>query len=152
MDMGKGSSFQRVLIALAFLIVAAIVVGTAIVLIGKGLGGKDATVVKPALAATGTAVFEGIGDLRIESVDGAALALKVGLEYPASAKDLAEELLAKKAELRAKVTAYLSSKKKGDLDPVAMGALKASLLDIVNRDLVTGRVDAVLFSDYGFVE
>lgn len=148
----RGSRPARALSIAAAILAAVILVGTAITLLGRGGGGKDAAASRPAAPAIGTAVFEGIGDLRIQSADGAALALRVGLEYPAAAADLAEELLAKKAELRRAVTAYLSSKKKGDLDPVAMGALKASVLDLINGDLVTGKVAAVLFSDYGFVE
>lgn len=116
---------------------------------------------KPAGAATGLQKAAAPKTAAIESLDlgemvvnltgtggGHYLRIKITLEYPKE-KKLSEELKKKKARVLDGVITILRGKTLEEVSPVAVSAgLKKSLLAEINKNLESGEVTGIYFTDY----
>lgn len=91
-----------------------------------------------------------MGDILV-NLSGGSGYLRVGLilEYPQANKKLAEELKEKEFQLKDVVIAYLRTMTYADVAPADAGeALKQNLLVEINKNLGTGDVVGILWTDF----
>jgi len=104
--------------------------------------------------ATGEAVFDGLGRIRVSTADDppAIAVIDMAFPYPASDRQFREELQQKRTELRAVASSFFSSRKAGELRPADEPAIKAALRDTLNGMLTLGSIEALYFSEFQVVE
>jgi hypothetical protein len=141
-----GKAFLYAAIALATLIA----IGTIYALLA---GTRDRKLAAESLA--GLELAEGdssisLGSLRFSPIDDAAAVYGAELvvAWDASDAQLAAEILAKRAELAAAAMTYLSSLESERLDPSAIGAVKASLRQLLSAKLTLGAIDEVFLPKF----
>lgn len=154
------SRLVRVLLSLLIGLAALIAAGSAVAF-ALGLPGKAAASDQPPTwqrersgAMDGLDSFTRIGSLRLRSADKKPLLLSVSVVLGVPSGDAAfrEELIAKTPELKAACLKVLGAKRAAELSPAFEGGIKAQLRDVMNAQLVLGRIEAVYFPEYRLIE
>ncbi|MCI1208307.1 MAG: flagellar basal body-associated FliL family protein [Treponema sp.] len=152
-------SFNRILGSIAFSILILIIAGTLAAFIlkkadpGKGLRKKDPV---PA-ERTAQDSFSELGELRIPIKNGkqkenSTLVLLPWLSYDPGDKAFHEELSQKKLKIRMIFITYFSDYTETELLNFGEQKIKQDLLHLINSELVLGKITAVYFSEYIFLE
>ena len=114
---------------------------------GKGAGGQNSV-----SAGTGeTAVFTGIGSLRILAGD-ALVIISVSFPYPAGDRPFAEELASRTGDFRSVATGYFSSLSSERMTGLDEEAAKTELLKRYNALLRLGKIETLYFTDFKVLE
>ena len=90
---------------------------------------------------------------RVESEDEepAVIVVSPWFSYPAGDQQLFEELSQKERQMRGIFSGYFSSRTSKDLMDKGEVKIKEELLDEINAQLVMGKIRAVYFNDYIFI-
>jgi flagellar basal body-associated protein FliL len=154
------SRLVRILLLLLLGLAVLIAAGSAVAF-ALGLPGKDASddqgpswQRERSGAVDGLESFSRIGSLRVRSADKKPFLLSVTivLGIPAGDAPFREELIAKTPELKAACLKILGAKNAAELSPAFEGGIKAQLRDVMNSQLVLGRIEAVYFTVYQLIE
>ncbi|MCR4715458.1 MAG: hypothetical protein K5751_13900 [Treponemataceae bacterium] len=100
------------------------------------------------------AVFDGIGTLRLSTCDEepVPIVLSVYFYYPTDDSLYYEELSTKTRSLKAIVTNYFAGQTKEQLQKRGESTVKAQLKNLLNKELVLGKIDALYFGEYLFFD
>ena len=101
-----------------------------------------------------TAVFSGIGRLRIPAAGQtpATVILSISFPYPPGDRAFAEELASRISEFRSIAAGYFGSLSKEEIARLDEEAAKAEILKQYNALLRLGRIETLYFSDLMIVE
>jgi len=153
-------SLNRILLCTAAALVLVIVIGTGIAfLTHDAVPGKYTRRADPApQEIDGSAAFDEIGQIRTvtkpvnEKKKGAILVITPWLSYPNGDTAFHEELSSKSRMIKACITGYFSRYTEKELLTNGEDTVKADLLHQINAQLVMGKITAVYFSEYMFLE
>ncbi|GHV87185.1 hypothetical protein AGMMS50255_4810 [Spirochaetia bacterium] len=97
----------------------------------------------------GTAMFTGIGRLRIAANNGepAAALISITFPYPGADRAFTEELVTKTPEFRSIAADYFAALSAGELRNLDEAAVKAELLRRFNAELLLGKIEVLYFND-----
>lgn len=103
---------------------------------------------------SGQAVFSHIGSVRCATADDPAVPLVITPYFPYDAADTAfyEELFQKTRKIRLAVASYMGQYTKDELVDKGEQKIKSDLTELINRELVLGKIKTLYFSDYIFFE
>lgn len=87
-----------------------------------------------------------------EKQEGAIVVITPWLSYPSEDKQFFEELSQKERQMKVIFQNYFSSMTIKELKSKGEGQIKAELADQINQQLVLGKIRAVYFNDYIFIE
>lgn len=134
------SRIEKVLALVLAALAVAIVSGTAYGVITGSRARKLALAAAP--PDPGSGLYDGIGRVRAKTIDDSPAIVVVEPVFPFDKSDrkLKEELELRRAELKAAVEAYLSTKKSAELAPANEAVVKAALRDTINGILELGAV------------
>ena len=138
---------------------------TALVVVGDGNGhvgaglGKAVEIPEAIRKGKEDAVdaFTDISQIRIqtrvesEDEEPAVIVVSPWFSYPAGDQQLFEELSQKERQMRGIFSGYFSSRTSKDLMDKGEVKIKEELLDEINAQLVMGKIRAVYFNDYIFI-
>ncbi|MBP3367756.1 MAG: flagellar basal body-associated FliL family protein [Treponema sp.] len=102
--------------------------------------------------------FTDLGQIRIsskrisENQEPAIIVVSPWFSYPAGDKTLFEELSQKERQIRAQFTQYFSSMTLDEIRAKGESEVKEDLLRRINAELVMGKVRAVYFNEYIFID
>jgi len=99
-----------------------------------------------------TAVFSGIGRLRIPVAGAATVILSVSFPYPANDRSFAEELASRVGEFRSVATGYFSTLPEEKIARLDEEAAKAEILKSYNSMLRLGKIETLYFTDLMVIE
>ena len=109
--------------------------------------------------ATGTddydfSVFDGIGTLRLSTCDEVPvpIVLSVYFYYPTEDSLYYEELCTKTRSLKAIIASYFAGQTMAQLQKRGESTVKAQLKNLLNKELVLGKIDALYFGEYLFFD
>jgi flagellar basal body-associated protein FliL len=151
----RGSLAERILLAVAAVVVLALIAGTAV---GLATGSRGRKLEREALdelaARSGSASYWSIGLVRAKSADPKAAVVVAGVAFPYDPRDraFAEELERMAPALKAAAIACLERRKAAELSPAYEGAVKAALRDAFNALLSLGEVDEIWLSEFSVIE
>lgn len=160
--MVETTPFQKVLIYILIAIVVSIIALT-VILAATGslakLGGKSGQ--NGYASVTGEvsgeddydfAVFDGIGTLRLSSCDDepVPIVLSVYFYYPTNDSLYYEELCTKTRSLKAVISGYFAGQTVAQLQKRGESTVKAQLRNLLNKELVLGKIDELYFGEYLF--
>jgi flagellar basal body-associated protein FliL len=142
----------RILAAIAIGLVLLILAGTLYALFREPAAAQGAAVPGPAAGpATGsaeTAMFTGIGRLRIAAAGGpATVILSIVFPYPATDRPFTEELAGKLSVFRRIARDYFGALSPEDLVPLDEDKAKAEVLGLFNQELQLGQIELLFFND-----
>ena len=156
------SLLERLLIAVAVLLFLAIVAGSAIALFAKNaVPGAGLRRIDPnprsVMQHDGTAAFTRIGQLRVSTKPAdddshAIVVVSPWLEYVDSNAEFYEELDRKQRAIRMAISAYFARFTEDELALRGERAVKEDLLALVNGQLVLGKITAIYFNEYQFLD
>ena len=163
------SILNRVLAVIAFLLAAAIVIGTLVSFaLKKAHPGKNIRTPDPSPLAVSSMnapdntkldAFTGLGRLRAatkpdtkKSTGGTPVVVTPWFSYPAGDRAFYEELSQKSTIMRAVITEYFSKYTEDELLSQGEEKIKADLLTALNERLSLNKIQAIYFSDYLFIE
>ena len=164
------SILNRVLTAIAFLLAAAIVIGTLVSFaLKKAHPGKNIRTPDPSPHSVSSMsapdntkldAFTGLGRLRASTkptrkkanAGGTPVVLTPWFSYPAGDRAFYEELSHKSTIMRAVITEYFSKYTEDELLSRGEEKIKADLLTAINERLSLNKIQAIYFSDYLFIE
>lgn len=100
------------------------------------------------------AVFTQIGTIRCSTADTPAVPLVVTPYFRYRAEDAAfyEELTQKVRKMRLVIGEYAAQHSREDFFNKGEEKIKKDLTDLINRELVLGKIETLYFSDYIFFE
>ncbi len=160
--MVETTPFQKVLIYILIAIVVSIIALT-VILAATGslakLGGKSgqngyASVTGEVSGEDGYdfSVFDGIGTLRLSSCDDepVPIVLSVYFYYPTNDSLYYEELCTKTRSLKAVISGYFAGQTVAQLQKRGESTVKAQLRNLLNKELVLGKIDELYFGEYLF--
>lgn len=103
---------------------------------------------------SGQAVFSHIGSVRCATADDPAVPLVITPYFLYDAADTAfyEELIQKTRKIRFAVASYMGQYTKDELVDKGEQKIKSDLTELINRELVLGKIKTLYFSDYIFFE
>jgi len=164
--MASTTPFQKILIYILIAIVVSIVALSVILAAsgalkkpGNAFGqrGSASSVGGNSGASSGAdnydfAVFDGIGTLRLSTCDEepVPIVLSVYFYYPTDDSLYYEELSTKTRSLKAIITSYFAGQTKEQLQKRGESTIKAQLKNLLNKELVLGKIDALYFGEYLF--
>lgn len=157
-SMNKIQRFSLVCIALVCLIV---LFGTAVAFVsGAALPGKNLRRKDPAPQSLekkvepDEAVFSQVGTVRCSTADTPSIPIVITMYFRYKKDDTAfhEELRQKTRRIRVIIAEYTGQYTRQQLLEKGEQKLKADLTDLINRELVLGKIDTLYFSDYIFLE
>ncbi|EPF25228.1 hypothetical protein HMPREF1221_02313 [Treponema socranskii subsp. paredis ATCC 35535] len=163
------SILNRVLAVIAFLLAAAIVIGTLVSFaLKKAHPGKNIRTPDPSPLAVSSMnapdntkldAFTGLGRLRAatkpdpkKSTGGTPVVVTPWFSYPAGDRAFYEELSQKSTIMRAVITEYFLKYTEDELLSRGEEKIKADLLTALNERLSLNKIQAIYFSDYLFIE
>ncbi len=152
---------DKLFILIASLIILTIIFGTAIAFVsgnaapGKSLRKQDpspVTITKESNSET--AVYSQIGTLRCRSADDPSVPIVVNPYFPYPSNDTAfyEELFKKNLKMRAIIQEYFEMYTREELLSIGEVAIKNTLLNSINEELVLGKIHELYFAEYIFLE
>lgn len=155
--------FNKLLLGVIALLFLAIIAGTAIALCtknavpGKGLRKIDPAPQKVLASTTGKAAFTLIGQLRLPTKPDAKgrsyhIVVEPWLEYAAEDAALYEELDTKLRAIRSSISAYFMNYTEQELASKGERRIKDELLVSINNTLVLGKITAIYFDAYQFLD
>lgn len=160
--MVETTPFQKVLIYILVAIVASIIALTVILaatgslakLNGKS-GQNDSAQVSGEESGTDDydfAVFDGIGTLRLSTCDAepVPIVLSVYFYYPVNDSLYYEELCSKARSLKAVISGYFAGQTVAQLQKRGESTVKAQLRNLLNKELVLGKIEELYFGEYLF--
>ncbi|GHV63183.1 hypothetical protein AGMMS49587_12370 [Spirochaetia bacterium] len=102
----------------------------------------------------GTAMFTGIGRLRIAARGGepAAALISIAFPYPGADRAFTEELVTKAPEFRSIAVDYFAALSAEELRNLDEAKAKAELLRRFNAELLLGKIGVLYFSDLMILE
>jgi flagellar basal body-associated protein FliL len=122
---------------------------------GRPAGEEEAaagnTIGNPAFPVPETAMFTGIGRLRM-AVGSAAVVLSVVFPYPSADRPFVEELAGKVPRFRQIIRDYFGSLSPDEPDSLNEQRAKAELLRHFNDELRLGSIELLLFDDFLVLE
>lgn len=147
------------LTAIAILLI--ILFGTAIAFIsgnanpGEGLRKQDpspTSLIKE--AANEKAIFSQIGLLRCRTADVPSIPVVITPYFPYAADDrpFYEEVSKKTQKIRLLITDYIASYTYEELLSAGEQSIKQNLIDIINAELILGKIELLYFAEYIFLE
>lgn len=154
------SFVNKVLLSVAALLFVIIVACTAVALFAKNVvpgAGLRRIDPSPRSVVAGSTAFTLIGQLRTTSRtdDGGEHCIVIvdpWLEYAGGDTDFYEELDRKQRALRAAISAYFTQFTEEELVRRGERAVKDDLLSLINAQLVLGKVSAIYFNEYQFLD
>ncbi|GHU19176.1 hypothetical protein FACS1894163_11840 [Spirochaetia bacterium] len=150
---GQGLSFvSGILLVIAVALVLVILGGTVYAFFIRAPDTSASTVSEKtpgASASGGTAVFTGLGRLRVAANKGesAAALLSITFPYPATDRPFTEELVGKVPAFRSITVGYFAALSAEDLWNLDEAAAKAELLRRFNAELLLGKIEVLYFND-----
>jgi flagellar protein FliL len=101
-----------------------------------------------------TAIFADIGILRAATADSKPVTIVVSpfLPYPADDVPLSEELVSKNRANRAAITGWFRAHTLKEISRLGEEGVKRELLELVNANLVLGKLQAIYFEEYMVIE
>ncbi|HNY21173.1 MAG TPA: hypothetical protein PKO22_03375 [Treponemataceae bacterium] len=101
-----------------------------------------------------TAIFADIGVLRAATADSKPVTIVVSpfLPYPADDVPLSEELVSKNRANRAAITGWFRAHTLREITRLGEDGVKKELLDLVNANLVLGKLQGIYFEEYMVIE
>ncbi|AEE15964.1 flagellar basal body-associated FliL family protein [Treponema brennaborense] len=157
--MNKIPSRFTVLYTIIFIIIIAIVCGTAAVFVSRSARpGADLRKADPSpqSLAKNFAAYTDIGQIRTGTAAadgrGATVVVEPWFSYEDGDTAFFEELAGKKRKIRSLIIAYFASRSVSELRTAGEAAVKADLLSAINGELTLGSVYAVYFETYLFIE
>lgn len=155
-------SVNSALYMVLFTLLAVILIGTLVVFAtrnanpGKNLRQSDPV---PQTLAEGFSSFTEIGQIRaataVSSTDGegqATVIVQPWFSYENNDTAFHEELFGKRRKIRSIITDYFSTHTYQQLRKNGEGIVKAEILSAVNKELVMGKISAIYFEEYLFLE
>ena len=116
---------------------------------GGGSGNRSAGALYP---DERTAVFSGIGRLRIPVNGAATVILSVSFPYPSNDRPFAEELASRVGEFRSIATGYFSTLPEEKIARLDEEAAKTEILKSYNSLLRLGKIETLYFTDLMVIE
>jgi flagellar basal body-associated protein FliL len=157
--MAKSTTFQKILIYILIALAVSIVSLTIILAVSGSIdkartNGMPVPTEDPQLGIDDYAVFDGIGTLRLSTCDEepVPIVLSVYFYYPTDDSLYYEELSTKTRSLKAIVTNYFAGQTKEQLQKRGESTVKAQLKNLLNKELVLGKIDALYFGEYLFFD
>lgn len=101
-----------------------------------------------------TAIFADIGVLRAATADARPVTIVVSpfLPYPADDVPLSEELVSKNRANRAAIAGWFRSHTLKEITRLGEDGVKRELLELVNANLVLGKLQSMYFEEYMVIE
>ncbi|MGI5174659.1 flagellar basal body-associated FliL family protein [Treponema sp. OMZ 840] len=155
------NKIQRICLFCSAILLSVLIFGTAAAFVsGKAKPGTDLRRKDPEPQVfekkiqADKAVFSHIGSLRCATADNPPIPLVITVYFPYTAADKAfyEELSQKTRKIRFVITNYMEQYTRTELSDKGEQKLKADLTDLINRELVLGKITELYFSDYIFLE
>ena len=157
--MAKSTAFQKILIYILIALAVSIVSLTIILAVSGSIdkartNGMPVPADDPQLGIDDYAVFDGIGSLRLSTCDEepVPIVLSVLFYYPKSDSLYYEELCTKTRSLKSIIVSYFSGQTKAQLQKKGESTVKAQLKNLLNKELVLGKIDALYFGEYLFFD
>ncbi|MCM1321833.1 MAG: hypothetical protein NC041_09670 [Bacteroides sp.] len=99
-------------------------------------------------------LFDGIGQLRIAAADETPVSVVLSPVFPYAENDTAfyEELCRKTQQLRMLCVSYIMRQTQADLLAAGEQSVKEALLDLINAELVLGKIQTIYFTEYMIIE
>ena len=164
----RESVVQKVLGAILALLVLILVLGTVFALtVGKKKVGSEYRQVDPtpqqvvnmsARKGGKLSTYNSLGQLRPltkaegAGKDGAVLVVSPWFTYPEGDTPLFEEISQKDRLIKNVITEYFAGRTKSELLAMGEKNVKAELLNLVNDQLVLGKISAIYFDQYIFLQ
>ena len=110
------------------------------------------------LTAEQDAAFTGLGILRARTAAeadreaGTMVILRPWFSYSDDGKDFYEELSRKSAAIKEAILSYFLLHTESELHALGEEAIKTELTELINGQLVLGRIDSLYFSEYIFLQ
>ncbi|QTQ15685.1 flagellar basal body-associated FliL family protein [Treponema parvum] len=154
-------SLNKILALISVAIAGAIIIITALSFAsGKASPGQDMRKADPApeSVAKEYAAFTELGRLRSFSKPqsgkdrGSPVIITPWISYPAGDRIFYEELIQKARKIRSVITDYFSKYTKEELLAMGEKEIKTELERRINAELVLGKIKAVYFSEYIFLD
>jgi len=97
-------------------------------------------------------VFDGIGTMRLSTCDEepVPIVLSVYFYYPTEDSLYYEELCTKTRSLKAIVASYFAGQTMAQLQKRGESTVKAQIRNLLNKELVLGKIDELFFGEYLF--
>lgn len=160
--MSKLSNFQKALLFAGAFIIVFILITTVVLFFsgrlepGKNLRKADVTPEKLVRSdKTGnTEVFTDLGTIRTATMDEPSIPviIKPYFSYPADDTEYYEELCRKTRKMQLLITQYFSSFTKEQLLENGEQKAKQDILQLINDELVLGKIPALYFEQYIFFD
>lgn len=155
-------SFNKALTCVALSIIALILLLTLVLFATghahPGQGTRKADPTPQSIVSSDTAAFTELGQLRAltkpesENERGESVVVTPWLSYPANDKTFYEELSQKNRKIKLLIAEYFSEYTKKELLLLPEQSIKDDLLHQINAELVLGKIKAIYFSEYIFLE
>lgn len=152
---------EKILLLVIIIILSLILLGTVFVFISgnadpaKNLRKQETTSdVLKELESSNTAYYTQIGTLRCKTKDTNPIALVVNIsfEYPTNDIPFYEEIFRKNKKITLLIIDYFENFKKEELLEKGELKIKADLTEIINSELVLGKIKTVYLTEYIFLE
>ncbi len=152
---------DQVFLIIASILILSIVFGTAVSFVsGKANPGDSLRKQDPTpttivdSSSDGIAVYSQIGTLRCSTADSPSIPIVVSPYFPYPSSDTAfyEELFKKNQKLRLLIIEYFESYTQIELLSIGEETIKKNLLELINAELVLGKVSELYFAEYIFLE
>lgn len=160
----KSEQLNKILIVIIALLLFVILVGTIAGLLKKKkqtpevliAQGKAVSLMAP--ASTDEVAYFELGTIRISTAGedseegGSVMILSPWLAYPAGDTVFYEELSRKSGSLKGIFQAYFSTRTKNQLLSETEEKIVQIIIEEINADLALGKISAIYFTDYLFLE